>query len=114
MTGQKCIAGQHSIEVQFVNAPRLQQFRFSRLISVTRPQNLRPRTIQIERHAIRRDIHQPHPQIKIRHIRRDKNLRMNRPGHFHIRSQWFGVEHKHIVAGVSLLGTVPANAANNG
>ena len=24
------------------------------------------------------------------------------------------VEHKHIVAGVSLLGTVPANAANNG
>ena len=78
--------------------PGLQQFRLQRLIPVTRAQDIRSRIVQIEDRSVRRDVLKPHPQIEIRHVRRNINLRVNRPGHFRIRGHRLGIEYQHILA----------------
>jgi dipeptidyl aminopeptidase/acylaminoacyl peptidase len=92
------VAGEDIRQPQLVHVAGLQQFALRAAVAVAGANHLQARRHQVERRAVRRHVHQAHPQVGIRRVGRKKDFRRHRTGDFRVLFHRRRVENQYVFA----------------
>src|SRR5215469_17584718 len=98
MTLEESVARDEVIEVEFVNAPRRKELAASFQVAIAGALHVEPRTHQVVRPAVRPNVEQAHPKIRVAAVAGKIDSGHDGPGDLSIDRKRLGIEGENVGA----------------